>query len=460
MELRGIRVDVARWEHAVALKEAEKAAIEQQLVQELSATLLTSRMIDYEDALQAYKDWHIEKKAFEQSLMQSYRQVASKYTWQRYHQERMAAWRKEHPEPAKPVLVRTPINLSSHVQVCEALHAVGIPVESTQDAELSRYAARYPIVEKFRTWRDLEHFVTSFGKNLLACVEDDGRIHAHFGQLGAVSGRIICREPNLQQIPRPGKDEREDVNLRRCFIAADGCKLLVVDLPNIELRILADVSRDPVMLRLFSEGRDLHAETAKLMFHLPPETDTKQHCYKGVSVRNIAKTINFGLVYGMGAASLGERVGLDEATAKQLVRDYFQTYRGVAAYLKASPKQALAQGYATTLGGRKRFLPDGGQRMKSALAGRMERSAKNHPIQGTNADILKRALALLHTSMPAGCHLVLTVHDEIVLEAPLARVSEAEQLLKRTMVQACREFLSVVAVPEPEVLVGDYWQKD
>ena len=283
-----------------------------------------------------------------------------------------------------------------------------------------------------------------------------GRIHATFDQVGAASGRIICREPNLQQIPKPA-DKNDPYDLRRCFVAPEGHKLLIADLSNIELRILAEVSSDATMLRFFAEGKDLHSETARLMFKLPSDVDPKTHLVNGKKARDIAKTINFGLAYGMGAQGLANRVGVDMITAKRLMQTYFATYKAVAAYLARSGKEGITRGYAVSLSGRKRFFTL--DELK-ARRGEAERSAKNHPIQGTNADILKYALWLLYRQLPIGVHVVLTVHDEIVLECPDERVEEATRVLKDVMVLACREYLKVVCIPEPEVLEGAYWKKD
>jgi DNA polymerase I-like protein with 3'-5' exonuclease and polymerase domains len=215
------------------------------------------------------------------------------------------------------------------------------------------------------------------------------------------------------------------------------------------------------MLRLFAEGKDLHAETAKLMFGLPPETNTKTQLYKGnVSVRSVAKTINFGLAYGMGAQGLANRIGVSTEEAKQLMQTYFHTYAGVASWLRATAKRSMQQGYATTLAGRKRWFPVSTGTFESALRASFERAAKNHPIQGTNADIMKRALALLHTTLPKEAHLLLTVHDEVVVECPGALVETVEPCIQDCLVRACREFLSVVHIPAPDVVKAPYWKKD
>jgi len=362
-------------------------------------------------------------------------------------------------QPSQAVLFGEPVlpsvHLSSSEQLREALHALGVAVTSAGKEALQEVQQEHPVIPKLLEWKALEKFETAFGENLLSYVTNQGRIHATFDQLGAASGRIICREPNLQQIPRPtGKDDPYD--LRHCFVAPEGCTLLIADLSNIELRILAEVSGDATMLRFFAEGKDLHSETARLMFKLPQDVDPRAHLVNGQKARDIAKTINFGLAYGMGAQGLANRVGVDLETARALMGTYFATYKAVSKYLGRSGKEGIARGYVASLSGRKRFFSD--EELK-ARRGEAERSAKNHPIQGTNADILKRALALLYAQLPAGVHVVLTIHDEIVLECPEALVEEATQVLKAAMVQGCREYLTKVAIPEPEVLVEGYWAK-
>jgi DNA polymerase-1 len=232
----------------------------------------------------------------------------------------------------------------------------------------------------------------------------------------------------------------------------------VADLSNIELRILAEASGDPMMLRFFAEGKDLHSETARLMFKLGPDIDPKKHLINGVKARDIAKTINFGLAYGMGASGLAGRVGVDLETAKQLMNTYFATYKSVDAYLKQAGRQGVSRGFTSTPAGRRKaFLPQ--DLRTNEQRGKVERQSKNYAIQGTNADILKHALVLLLERLPEGVHVVLTVHDEILLEAPTDNVAIAENILKNSMMDACREFLKVVTIPEPDVLIEDYWVK-
>jgi len=347
-------------------------------------------------------------------------------------------------------VVSSSLNLQSSHQLKKALEGLGIVVESTGKEALEEVREKHEIIEKILEWKKLAKFVSSFGEKLLVHVEEDNRIHAHFQQLGAVTGRMSCKAPNLQQIPKPTEDED---NLRACFVAPKGSKLLVADLSNIELRILAEVSQDAKMLQFFAEGKDLHSETAKLMFHLGEEVDPKKHLINGVKARDIAKSINFGLAYGMGPQGLAGRVGVSVEVAEQLMSSYFATYRGVASYLQQAAKKGIMEGKAVSLSGRRRSFP------KEMGKGEKERRAKNYGIQGTNADILKRALGLLFERLPEKTHLVLTVHDELVLEAPESLVDVAEKMLAECMYQACREFLPTVALPEQDVLIADCWVK-
>jgi DNA polymerase-1 len=353
--------------------------------------------------------------------------------------------------PAPP---KAGINLASSAQLQAALAAAGIQISSTREAELERYVQAHSIIAELIEWRKLEKFRSAFGENILAKVEADGRLRTEYAQIGAVSGRIICSHPNFQQIP--AKETNEEEGLRSCFVAPEGSLILKADLSNIELRILAEVAHDPVMLRLFAEGRDLHAETAKMMFDLPPETDTKKHLYKGgISARAVAKTINFGLAYGMGAQGLANRIGCSVEDARELVKAYFATYAGIATWLRQAGQQAKKHGYAVTLAGRRRWFD-----FDLDEYGNMERSAKNHPIQGTNADILKCALALLYEALPEGASLILAVHDELVIECREELAGEVEALMKGMMVRACRQFLKEVHIPSPDVVIATYWKKE
>lgn len=386
-------------------------------------------------------------------------------------------WKERQEAASQPLLLEgpaaspAPARFSLHVlqQVREALEVVcGTSLPALREEALTPFADRGE-VHAYLAWRKLQHWCTTFGEAFLRSVEDDGRIHAEFRQVGARSGRIICQNPNLQQIPRrgvgepgeagPGEEEAAAVAgaLRGCFVAPPGAQLLTADLSNIELRILAECAQDERMLTAFAAGKDLHSETARLLFGLPEEADPRQAQWGRLTLRDVAKTVNFGLLYGMGPASLARRVGVSQEEARTLMERFFAAYPRVRAWLKRVSRQALRQGEARTLGGRVRWFkhPEQG----AAPAGLLERAARNHPIQGTNADILKQALALLWQRLPAEVHVVLVVHDEIVLECPNERIEVATRILQQSLLEACRAWLPTVALPEPEVCCAPCWSK-
>lgn len=455
LEYHGMLVDQERWRQILRTKEARRAELERTLITTLGQALTTARELQ-EAACQHHSE---ARRVEEKRLMQEYisnERARSAQTWEAFRTQGLYRWTKEHREPKKPIAQGQTLNLSSTTHVMAALAQLGIVVFSTQEEALEEYAS-HPIVTQFLAWRKLDHFCKAFGEGLLGHIGADGRIHAHFAQVGAVSGRIICSKPNLQQIPKKREQEAEEEDIRRCFIAPPGCVLVKTDLSNIELRILAEVSRDETMLRFFAEGRDLHVETARLMFRLPEGTNTKEYLYQGVAVREIAKTINYGLSYGMGAQSLALRVNVSVEEARKLMKTYIQTYPGVDRWLRQAAQRAQQQGYTASLLGRKRFLSFA--QASPVVRASMERMARNHPIQATNADILKRAMAILYDVLPAEVHMVLVVHDEIVLECPEPLVEEAVELLKMALVGACRMELKLVHIPEPEVSVAPFWKK-
>ncbi len=460
MEVRGALIDQVRWKQVLETKRARQRALEQELVQVLGTALRTAQERTYQVQIEKNAVYQQALQAEEKRLMYAYAasNERGKQIWKTFCVNGIATWSLQHPQPDKPRVPQERINLSSSEQLMEALAQIGVHVTSTKEEALEEHVGTHPVIARLLEWRKLSHFCSAFGENLLAFVRANGRIHANFNQTGAVSGRIICSGPNLQQIPKKQANDAEGEDIRQCFVAPPGSCLLTADLSNIELRILAEVSRDATMLRFFAEGRDLHAETAKLMFRLSPGTDTKKHLYKGVKVRDIAKIINFGLSYGMGAQSLAKKIDVSVEEARDLLQTYARTYPGATSWLRRTAQEALQRGYASTLAGRKRFFQANG--LDKSRRAAMERNAKNHPIQGTNADILKRALALLHETLPREVHIVLVVHDEIVLECPEGLREEATRVLKQAMVQACRDYLKIVDIPEPDILAGPYWKKD
>jgi len=336
------------------------------------------------------------------------------------------------------------INFDSPDQVKKALGDLGIVVKSTAHKELAPLAEQYPAVAAFLAYRKLSRFESNCAQSLLEQIHIvTGRLHSDFKQLGAVSGRFSSRDPNLQNIPR-------DNLVRQCFCAPPGSKLIIADYSQIELRIVAEISGDKRMIEAYQNGEDLHKVTASLILHKPLEEVTKAD-------RQIAKSLNFGLVYAMqvyGLQSYAENnygVKLTEKQARDFYNRFFQSYSGLAKWHEANNLK-LKQNKITetrTLSQRRRmWTVDEKPKLNEVV---------NLPVQGTSADITKIALLRLRDALtPTGAQIIGTVHDEIILETPEATAMEAAEILKKTMIAAGEEFLKVVPL-EVEVTIADDW---
>lgn len=337
------------------------------------------------------------------------------------------------------------INLDSQSQVLDALKNLGVPVpDSTRAWQLQPLAPKFPVVAKLLEYRGVAKALTSFGENILDFVDErTGRIHADFRQIGAPTGRFSCSRPNLQQIPH-------EADYRRCFCAEEGDTLVVADYSQIELRILADFSADERFIEAFRSGADFHAAAAAQVFGVDPAAVTSDQ-------RTFAKRLNFGVVYGIGAQRLALITGFSEREAENVLRRYFQTYRGLDNWLREAANRAVDERSARTASGRMaRFRFDESDR---AQTGSVKRNGKNMPIQGTSADILKRALALLHESLKGTTgKLVNIVHDEIIVECAEGEAGDVSERLKASMIEAAGEFIRRVPVVV-DVSVSKEWTK-
>jgi DNA polymerase I-like protein with 3'-5' exonuclease and polymerase domains len=340
---------------------------------------------------------------------------------------------------------RAEINLDSQVQVTDALVGLGIPMPNTTRAwELQPLAEKYPPVAKLLEYRTVAKAMSSFGENILEFIEPaTGRIHADFRQIGAPTGRFSCSRPNLQQIPH------EEV-YRRCFTAPDGRSLVIADYSQIELRILADISDDKNFIEAFASGQDFHSATAAQVFGIAADQVTADQ-------RSFAKRLNFGVVYGLGASRFAMMTGLTQTQAEETLRRYFATYPKMDEWLRTQSKNVLTERSARTRSGRlARISYNENDR---ASIGAAQRYAKNMPIQGASADILKRALRLLHDDIrEASAKLVNIVHDEIVVECDAAESEQIAKKLESAMLRAGEQFVKKVPI-KVDVHIADEWCK-
>ena len=334
------------------------------------------------------------------------------------------------------------IHLDSDAEVKQALHALGHPVPNMRRATLAELPA--PIGPLLRRYRELTKLTSAYGDSFLEHVGADGRIHPRFEQIGASTGRMACHSPNLQAVVKGGPH-------RQCFRTPEQRRLIVGDYAACELRILAEMSGDPVFAEAFERGEDLHARVASEVFGKPVSKD------ENPELRSRAKAVNFGLAYGMGAAGLARAIDSDLRTAERLLARYFETFPRIGRFLDQSAHDALERGFARTLTGRRLMLDRAGDGRARAQA---ERIAKNMPIQGTNADITKLALARLRKRLAelSGAWIVNTVHDEIVLECDAAEADAALEILKTEMEQAGREVLRRIPVVV-DAAVARAWDK-
>jgi len=336
------------------------------------------------------------------------------------------------------------INLDSPVQVTDALAHMGINIEGTRSWQLQPLAKEHPAIEKLLEYRSVQKLLSSYGPSMLDHINPvTGRIHADFRQMGATGGRMSCSDPNLQQVPNTPE-------YRSCFRAPAGRKLVIADYSQIELRILADWSQDTALVKALLSGEDLHCVTASQMFGIPLEEVTKDQ-------RSAAKQLNYGIMYGLGAQGLGSRIGCSLEVAEVLLRKYFEAYSGVAAFLRDAADRAVTDRESRTRSGRLIYFSfDANDRAQ--VAG-MQRLGKNAPIQGSSADIIKRALTLLHDALKGiDARIVNCVHDEIVVEAAEAQAAECAAILDREMVAAARDFIRSVPVTV-DIAIADAWLK-
>ncbi len=296
---------------------------------------------------------------------------------------------------------------------------------STDAETLEGLSDKHPIIPLILEYRSLTKLVNTYVKGLQAAVSPDGRMHTTFKQTETRTGRISSAEPNIQNIPVRTELGR---NFRRFFTAGEGKTLIDADYSQIELRVLAHLAADEVMIKTFCEGGDIHAETAAKVFNMPKE-------WVDADMRRKAKAVNFGIVYGIGAFSLSKDIGTSVKEAQQYIDDYLANFAGVRDYMSGMTENAEKDGYAVTMFGRRRFIPEilSSNKVVKALG---KRIAMNTPIQGTAADIIKIAMVKVYDRLKRElpqARLILQVHDELIVEAPTELAEKAAAILREEM---------------------------
>jgi len=350
-----------------------------------------------------------------------------------------------------------PFNMGSPKQIGEILFTkLGLPVvkktatgaPSTDEEVLDKLAADYPLPAKILEYRGLAKLKSTYTDKLPLMVNaQTGRVHTNYAQAVAVTGRLSSNDPNLQNIPIRTAEGRR---VREAFVAPAGHHIVSADYSQIELRIMAHISEDPGLLRAFGEGMDVHRATASEVFGTPVnEVTTEQRRY--------AKTINFGLIYGMGAFGLAQSLGIEQKAAKDYIDRYFTRFAGVKRYMDDTKARAAELGYVETLFGRRIYLPEikGGNGPRKAGA---ERQSINAPMQGTAADLIKLAMIAVQAALDQQgkqTRIVMQVHDELVFEVPDAELDWVKAQVPALMAGVARLKVPLLA----EVGVGSNWDE-
>ena len=379
----------------------------------------------------------------------------------RYVKAKMSEWRKENPRPPVPKLDESLINLNSQQQMLIAMPAFGIQADNFQKKTLAGIlldleGEQYEVLEKLLAYKKAQKLLDAFGTALIEKIGSDGRLHGNFKQIGTATGRPSCSKPNMLQMPKDGR-------FRSCFIPHSGNLFVVADYSQMELRIMAQLSGDKAMQQAFIDGLDLHSYTASLMFKKPMEETGD-----GTKERQIAKIINFGILYGMGPTKLretlvAEGIRMTQQEAVNAVKLWRQTYAKAANLIKQWGQEAVTNGYTATPFGRRRFFDldftdeDGNYDKAQYFA--VQREGANHPIQGTNADVTKMAMGMMWEILEGKGTIVLQVYDEIVVECPEHLAPWTLNVVESCMRVAAETVLTdIPAVVDP--MISRSWSKN
>ena len=318
---------------------------------------------------------------------------------------------------------------------------------STDVEVLEKLKGQHEIIDKLLEYRILTKLKSTYLDGLVALIcPSTGRIHTSFNQMVTATGRLSSSEPNLQNIPIRTEAGKK---IRELFVPGEGYDYIMsADYSQIELRILADMSRDENLMESFAQNQDVHTRTASEVFEVPMSEVTSE-------LRSRAKAVNFGIVYGISDYGLSRDIGVSRTEAGQYINNYFKKYHGVKEFIDRVIKEARLQGYVTTLFGRRRYLPDINNRNFN-LRSFAERTAMNTPIQGTAADIMKKAMIDVHNALQSGnlhSRILLQVHDELILEVPEWEVEQVTKIVKQAMEKSAKLKVPLIV----DVKIGVNW---
>ena len=341
------------------------------------------------------------------------------------------------------------MNIDSHAQLKTALNKYGVDVKSTGADVLSNYKG-IPLIDAILDHRKAEKLISTYSESLLNKINSvTGRLHTDFRQMVA-TGRMSSSNPNLQNIPHAQK-------YRSCFVAKEGYSLITADQSSAELRILGNMSGDPIFKECFMNGIDLHTKSASEIFKVSMDKVDKK-------MRSSCKALSFGLMYGLSKFGLSRRLKITEKAAKELIENYFSTFKQVKKYLDESSKFALLNGYSRSISGRKRYYskPENDNPDKNKILASIKRRAMNMPIQGSNIDVLKKGLIycydrLKHTDYDV--KILLTVHDEIIVEVKTEQRHEVAKIVEQAIIDGFGHYFSDIPM-ETTPLLSPCWTKD
>lgn len=344
-------------------------------------------------------------------------------------------------------------NIGSPKQVGEVLQELNIAggkktatgqVSTSKDI-LTELAEKYEIAQLIIDYRELDKLKATYADALPKLIDEDGRIHGNVNQTVTTTGRLSSSDPNLQNIPIRSELGQQ---IRRAFIPEPGNILISADYSQLELRLLAQITRDERMLDAFQNGEDIHAQTAELVFGAKTPAELK------IARRN-AKITNFAIAYAVEAYGLSQRVGISRVEAKKVIEDYYETYKGVKKFMEETPEIAKTQGYVTSFFGRRRYFPSINDRNHN-VRHRAEREAINMPIQGFAADIVKIAMLKVDEAMRREnleTKMIMQVHDELLFESPASEVEKATEIIRKEMEAAVKLDVPLTV----EIGAGENW---